>query len=66
MEVDLPVKQEAEGILAQDPDNEYDRSQLPHLLKLYYKSLFPYDKYWEWLQYGEQCPEIALPAIAIN
>ncbi len=35
-------------------ENKYDRSQLPHLLKIYYKSLFPYDKYWEWLHYGEQ------------
>lgn len=52
MELDVPVKQEIE----EDPDNEYDRSQLPHLLKLYYKSLFPYDKYWEWLQYGEHMP----------
>ena len=33
-------------------ENVYDRSQLPHLLKIYYKSLFPYDKYFEWLQYG--------------
>jgi len=33
--------------------DEYDRSQLPHLLKIYYKSLFPYDKYFEWLQYGK-------------
>jgi hypothetical protein len=32
---------------------EYDRSQLPELLKIYYRWLFPYDKYFEWLQYGE-------------
>ena len=32
---------------------EYDRSQLPELLKIYYRWLFPYDKYFDWLQYGE-------------
>ena len=32
---------------------EYDRSQLPELLRIYYRWLFPYDKYFEWLQYGE-------------
>ena len=32
----------------------YNRSQLPELLRVYYKWLFPYDKYFEWLQYGEQ------------
>ena len=31
---------------------EYDRSQLPELLKIYYRWLFPYDKYFDWLQYG--------------
>lgn len=33
------------------PD-EYDRSQLPDLLRVYYTWLFPYDKYFDWLQYG--------------
>ena len=32
---------------------EYDRSQLPDLLKIYYRWLFPYDKYFDWLQYGK-------------
>ena len=32
----------------------YNRSQLPELLKVYYRWLFPYDKYFEWLQYGKQ------------
>ena len=32
---------------------EYDRSQLPELLKIYYRWLFPYDKYFDWLQYGK-------------
>ena len=32
----------------------YNRSQLPELLRVYYKWLFPYDKYFEWLQYGKQ------------
>ena len=33
---------------------EYDRSQLPELLKVYYRWLFPYDKYFDWLQYGKE------------
>ena len=33
---------------------EYDRSQLPDLLKIYYRWLFPYDKYFDWLQYGKR------------
>lgn len=33
----------------------YERSQLPDLLRVYYTWLFPYDKYFEWLQYGKQC-----------
>ena len=32
----------------------YNRSQLPGLLKVYCRWLFPYDKYFEWLQYGKQ------------
>lgn len=35
-------------------ESSYDRSQLPHLLRIYYTWLFPYDKYFDWLQYGEQ------------
>lgn len=31
---------------------EYDRSQLPDLLRIYYTWLFPYDKYCDWLCYG--------------
>ncbi len=57
MELDLPMKEELDAVDGQDSsENKYDRdrSQLPHLLKIYYKSLFPYDKYWEWLHYGEQ------------
>ena len=30
----------------------YDRSQLPDLLRVYYARLFPYDKYFQWLNYG--------------
>lgn len=33
---------------------EYDRSELPELLRIYYSKLFPYDKYFDWLQYGEK------------
>ena len=32
---------------------EYERSQLPDLLRVYYTRIFPYDKYFRWLQYGE-------------
>lgn len=32
----------------------FERSQLPELLRVYYMWLFPYDKYHEWLQYGER------------
>ena len=32
----------------------YNRSELPDLLRVYYKWLFPYDKYFEWLQCGER------------
>ncbi len=63
MELD-PIKEELDAAAAvggQDSsENKYDRSQLPHLLKIYYKSLFPYDKYWEWLQYGEQGARISI------
>ena len=32
---------------------DYDRAELPELLRIYYSRLFPYDKYHEWLEYGE-------------
>jgi DNA primase small subunit len=32
---------------------EYDSSQLPELLKQYYIWLFPFDKYYQWLSYGD-------------
>lgn len=32
---------------------EYDRAMLPDLLRVYYRWLFPYDKYFTWLQYGD-------------
>ena len=41
-EEDLPAVVEA-----------YDPSQLPEFLKQYYVWLFPFDKYYEWLSYGE-------------
>ena len=31
----------------------YDPSQLPEFLQQYYVWLFPFDKYYEWLSYGE-------------
>ena len=32
---------------------DYDRAELPDLLRIYYSRLFPFDKYYEWLEYGE-------------
>lgn len=34
-------------------EGTYDPSQLPELLQQYYVWLFPFDKYYEWLSYGE-------------
>lgn len=31
----------------------YDRSQLPDLLKVYYRWLFPFKEYFKWLCYGK-------------
>ena len=31
---------------------DYDPSQLRELLQVYYTWLFPYDRYFQWLQYG--------------
>lgn len=36
---------------------EYDRAELPDLLRIYYSRLFPYDKYYDWLEYGERRPQ---------
>ena len=32
---------------------QYERTLLPDLLRVYYTWLFPYDKYFDWLHYGE-------------
>ena len=32
---------------------EYDRNQLPDLLRIYYTRLFPYEMYYDWLCYGK-------------
>ena len=32
---------------------EYDHSQLPDLLRVYYRWLFPFQEYFKWLCYGE-------------
>ena len=37
----------------QAAEGAYDPSQLPELLQQYYVWLFPFDKYYEWLSYGE-------------
>ena len=34
--------------------SDYDRAELPDLLRIYYSRLFPYDKYYDWLEYGEK------------
>ena len=41
------------GISLEVSPGQYDRSQLPDLLRVYYTWLFPYDKYFDWLQYGK-------------
>ena len=53
------IKQEQEeevgvGEVSKSIFAEYNRAQLPHLLGIYYTWLFPYDKYFDWLQYGER------------
>lgn len=30
----------------------FDPAELPELLKLYYRRLFPYAQYYRWLNYG--------------
>ncbi|KAK2101995.1 hypothetical protein P7K49_019662 [Saguinus oedipus] len=30
----------------------FDPTELPELLKLYYRRLFPYSQYYRWLNYG--------------
>lgn len=30
----------------------FDPAELPELLKLYYRRLFPYSQYYRWLNYG--------------
>ncbi|XP_038642524.1 DNA primase small subunit isoform X2 [Scyliorhinus canicula] len=33
-------------------DNRYDAAELPDLLPVYYRRLFPYSQYFRWLNYG--------------
>ena len=33
-------------------ENKYDPAELPDLLPIYYKRLFPYGPYYRWLHYG--------------
>ena len=47
------VKEESMQVQMSGSGADYDRSELPELLRIYYSKLFPYDKYFEWLQYGE-------------
>lgn len=48
------VKEEPMEAQAYVSEVDYDRSELPELLKIYYSRIFPYDKYFDWLQYGER------------
>ena len=48
-----PAEREEVSCSAVAISEEYDRAQLPDLLRVYYTWLFPYDRYYEWLQYGE-------------
>lgn len=34
------------------PMETFDPAELPELLKLYYRRLFPYAQYYRWLNYG--------------
>lgn len=34
--------------------DDYDRAELPELLRIYYSRVFPYDKYYDWLEYGDR------------
>lgn len=66
MELEEKVKREATDIdnkpafTAVTISEEYERAQLPDLLRVYYTWLFPYDKYFQWLQYGSgESPVVA-------
>ena len=53
MEVaDEGVKTEAVEAKPAVSNEMYERSELPNLLRVYYAWLFPYDKYFQWLNYG--------------
>ncbi len=41
-------------------ESQYNQDDLPELLKQYYKRIFPYKLYYQWLSYGEGeiCSEI--------
>jgi hypothetical protein len=34
-------------------NSQYDQNDLPELLNQYYKRVFPYKLYYQWLSYGE-------------
>ena len=50
-EDDLSTKHAITSLITTD---YYDSSQLPDLLRIYYTWIFPYDKYFDWLQYGKK------------
>ncbi|CAI8036129.1 DNA primase small subunit [Geodia barretti] len=49
---EVKEKEEDKGEASGNAD--YDRAELPDLLRIYYSRLFPYDKYYDWLEYGDR------------
>ena len=47
------VKEEEDKGETSGNGTDYNRAELPDLLRIYYSRLFPYDKYYDWLEYGE-------------
>ena len=52
-ETELAVKEEPMEAAVVANGADYDRAELPELLRIYYSRIFPYDKYHDWLEYGE-------------
>ena len=50
------VKEEEDKGETSGNGTDYNRAELPDLLRIYYSRLFPYDKYYDWLEYGEAGP----------
>lgn len=50
LEDNMANEAEAQNIVQ---NSQYNPNDLPELLKLYYKKIFPYKLYYQWLSYGE-------------